>query len=310
MYGTTDERMLDSRQWIGALNRCAFDVLRARWFLTSQFTWMLQKFAERLTMSRSKMSGEARRRKILNLLRQTGFLSVSQIAEDFNVSDMTVRRDLRKLAQTGEATPVHGGVSLANPAAFRDRGIQSTDVTALIGRCAADLIESGSAVVLDAGATALEVAHSLPGDFDGFVVTPSVPVLAHLMRRDPAIHALGLGGDLVAETQALSGPTTVEGLSKIQANIAFLGAASVSARGVFVNKDSERSTKTALINSAQRVVLLAEHDQFNSSAPVLLTGLDSIDILVTDAEPPHDVREACDAAGVSIVVARRADPEV
>lgn len=254
------------------------------------------------------MDAQARRGAILRLLNATGFVAVSALTRDLAVSDMTIRRDLRKLELEGMLRIVHGGASL--PAAtvsgtgFASRIRSQLEAKASIARTAIDLIPDDGSIILDAGTTVFELARALPGRFTGYVFTHSVPVLAQMVSF-PAIHVNALGGDLEPESQALIGPTTIENLAKVRASVLFLGAASLGERGVFVAKDRERSTKNAMLRAADRVVLLADHTKLAAQAPVLLAGLDVLDILVTDRPLSAQMERVCRASGVQVLVADR-----
>lgn len=137
--------------------------------------------------------------------------------------------------------------------------------------------------------------------FSGYVITHSVPVIESLMER-PQIHLHCLGGELRRESRAMVGPTTVENLEKVTAQVLLLGAAAISEQGVFVDKDLERGTKTAFIESSQRVILVVDHTKFSRFSPVLLAPLSVIDEVVTDAEPPAELSKCFTDLGISVHV--------
>ncbi len=249
----------------------------------------------------------ARRGTIARLLNSTGFVSVTDLTVLLGVSDMTIRRDLKRLEAEGVAKVVHGGASLpayapASGTGFLARARRRIDAKAAIALAAVDLIPPDGSVVLDAGTTVFELARALPGRFQGYVFTHSIPVMVHMMGF-PDIHLHGLGGELQPESQALIGPTTIENLAKVRASVLFLGAAAIDERGLFVAKDLERSTKSALIRSVDRVVVLADQSKFRGKAPVRLCPLEVADVLVTDATPPPVVKRACHKAGIEIIIA-------
>lgn len=246
----------------------------------------------------------ARRETIVRRLNAAGFVSVTALTRELGVSDMTVRRDLRRLEADGVATVVHGGASLAaaspGGSGFAGRVRRQQDAKAAMARAAVNLIPADASVVLDAGTSVFEVAKALPGRFAGYLFTHSVPVLAHMVSF-PEIHVNALGGELQPESQALIGPTTIENLAKVRASVLFLGAAGMNERGIFVAKDLERSTKSALIRAVDRVVLVADHTKLRAQAPVWLAGLDVVDVLVTDRPVPPAMERACARAGVRVI---------
>ncbi len=251
-------------------------------------------------------SAPRRRRWILEHLREAGFISVASLSQDLGVSDMTVRRDLRKLEERGEVRVVHGGVSLLHgpmhdPEFAARSGLQS-EAKAAIAREAHLLVGASDTVALDAGTTAYALARALPPDFAGTVVTHSVPVIQLLLSRG-RVRVVGLGGELLHESQAFAGQMTVEAIRSLRVGTLFLGAAAVDERGVYVATDNERPTKLALIDIADRVVLLADHTKFTADAAVLLCSLDRIDVLVTDQTLPASTAALLRRTATSVVLA-------
>lgn len=251
-------------------------------------------------------SAPDRRRRIVELLAGTGFRSVVDLAADLGVSDMTIRRDLRVLEADGAVRSVHGGAWLppadvATPAFGVRAGVQVA-AKRRIASVAVGLVARDEPIAIDAGTTAYEVARLLRSDFVGTVVTHSVPVIAHLMSRE-GISVVGLGGELLAGSQALVGSAGVEAARSLRVRRLFLGAAAVDERGIYVDADAERATKLAMLGMADRVVLVADHSKFLSAAPVLLCGLEQVGQLITDARPGRAASKALQQAGVEIVIA-------
>jgi DeoR/GlpR family transcriptional regulator of sugar metabolism len=245
---------------------------------------------------------ETRREAIMERLRDAGFLSVGDIARELAVSEMTIRRDLRLLEQTEPVQLVHGGVSLARPAAFGARAQAEAEAKRRIARQALAWVAEDDVIALDAGTTTFELARALPSDFAGCVVTHSVPVLQLLLKR-AAVRVIALGGDLFRPSQAFAGPATAEAAARVRVRTFFLGAAAIDARGVYVAADVERITKLMLRDVADRVVLVADHSKFGRAAPVILCGFAGIAALVTDAPPPDAVAAALRVHGVQVETA-------
>ena len=251
---------------------------------------------------RPAMSRASRLERIAHDLEQTGFLSARELTERLGVSEMTIRRDLRRLEQEGVLRIVHGGASLPIGNDYQSRGKSEHAAKAKIGRLAASLIPPGSTVLMDAGTTVAEVVQHLPPNFDGYVITHSIPVInSLLMRPDIPVHCLG--GELRTQSQAMIGTTTVESLANLRAQVLFLGAAAVNESGVFVAKNFESSTKLAFIESANRVILLVDHSKFSIFMPVFLAPLSVVDEIVTDRALPPEVATVADELGIVVHVA-------
>jgi DeoR/GlpR family transcriptional regulator of sugar metabolism len=245
-----------------------------------------------------------RRRAIVTTVRDQGFVSVTELARLLSVSDMTIRRDLRRLEQEGEVRVVRGGVHLPSDSrqseGFSGRAGANSGAKEAVAALATGLIDSHDTIALDAGTTACALARALPETYAGSVVTHSVPAIEHLLGqvRTPVV---GLGGDLYRPSEAFVGPATVEAASRLRVRTFFLGAAAVDTRGVYVSSDIERPTKQALMDIADRVVLLVDGSKFSTSAPVKLCSLADIDAVVADMRPPADACAALDRAGVDLV---------
>jgi DeoR/GlpR family transcriptional regulator of sugar metabolism len=251
-------------------------------------------------------SAPERRRTILSAVTDSGFVSVTELTRRLGVSDMTVRRDLRKLAHQGKVRVVHGGVSAVAPSphspAFAGRAEEHAGAKRAIGAAVAGSLSTGVTVAVDAGTTTYAAVEALPDTFRGTVITHSIPVMQLLLTRGVG-RVVGLGGELLPESQAFVGPRTVEAVAGLRAQTLLLGAAAADDRGVYVSTDNERPTKLALMSIADRVVLVVDSSKFVASAPVLLCGWDGIDAVVTDAAPPDDMLERFPHLGEIVEVA-------
>lgn len=246
----------------------------------------------------------ARRRRILETLSADGFLSVREIAAELGVSDMTVRRDLKRLETAGEVRVVHGGASLPHGTLrtpdFVARASHSSDFKQRIAQAAINLVHSGDTVAIDAGTTSYAVATALPETLPGCLVTHSVPVVQLMLGR-PHSRVVVLGGDLLVDSQAFVGPISVQATESLRARTFFLGAGAVDPGGVYVDADLERPTKLALMSAADRIVLLADSTKFARSAPVRLCGWERIDTFITDTEPTGPMSPPL--RGVELIIA-------
>ncbi len=237
-------------------------------------------------------SAPQRRRTILGAVGDSGFVSVTELTQRLGVSDMTVRRDLRKLAHQGKVRIVHGGVSALSASlhspAFTGRAEEHAAGKRAIGEAVARSLSLRGTVAVDAGTSTYAAVQALPDTFRGTVVTHSIPVMQLLLTRGIG-GVVGLGGELLPASQAFVGPRTVEAVAGLRVQTLLLGAAAVDDRGVYVATDNERPTKLALMAIADRVVLLVDSSKFGASAPVHLCGWDAISTVVTDAPPPGDI---------------------
>lgn len=243
--------------------------------------------------------------RILEVLRETGFQSVTELATDLAVSDMTIRRDLRKLESAGELRVVHGGASLMPAefgAGYAVRAVDHARGKQAIGRAAARVVGTADAIAIDAGTTAHELATALDATFAGSIVTCSVPVIQSVLPRDQ-VHLIGTGGDLYRASQAFVGPAAVESIDRLRCKTAFIGAAGADELGIYVAADIERPTKRALMRSSDHIVTLLDNSKFGSSAPVRLCSWSEIDLLITDESPSPQIAQSLATANVEVRIA-------
>ena len=253
-----------------------------------------------------------RRRWIIDQLHATGFLSIPKVAEQLGVSEMTVRRDLRRLQVTGDVVMVHGGVRLPHAhlrsTEFVTRAQSESGAKMRIAEHAAAGLHSDDVIALDAGTTTYPIVNALRPEFGGAVITPSVPVIHALLNRHE-VRVVGLGGDLHAASQAFVGPLAVVAAQRLRVRVSFVAAAAVDSRGIYVQADVERPTKLALMDTADEVVLLVDHTKFENSAPILLCPLERLDRLVTDETPRPEIVEALSRANVRLEIADPTDDD-
>ena len=158
----------------------------------------------------------ARRAAILENLRATGFASIADLSERLGVSEMTARRDVRRLQEDGEAIAVHGGLRLRTPetdgtrdtSEYNGRRSAGNAAKRTVGAAAAQCVRPGDVIGIDAGTTTVELARALSPVFHGTVITHSLPVV-NLLLDQPAVTVIALGGDLHRASRALVGSATV-----------------------------------------------------------------------------------------------------
>ena len=244
-----------------------------------------------------------RRAKILEALGRDQRVLASELAAQFGVSEDTVRRDLRDLAEQGLLRRVYGGAVPKTPASltYAGRKGESTTAKAAIARAAVRFFRDGQVVFLDAGTTAVEVAMHLPPELKLTVVTHSLPV-ASALAEHPGSRVVVLGGTLLRETLATAGAETVEGYRRVRADVCVLGVASVHPEvglGAFFHEDAE--VKRAMVGAAAQVMAVASAEKLGTSAPFIIGPLSVVDRLVTDPSAPAETLRAYAEAGVEVV---------
>jgi DeoR/GlpR family transcriptional regulator of sugar metabolism len=248
---------------------------------------------------------EERRRHIVERLRRDGKIVASDLSSDLDVSEDTIRRDLRELAAAGLLQRVHGGALPRTPTnpSYTVRQGESPQAKDAIARAAARLVRPGQVILLDAGTTTLQVAHHLPADLRATVVTNSPPVAIALAAHE-AVDVIVAGGRLYKESLANIGAATIEALGRIRTDICFLGVAGLHPdAGISVLAYEEADVKRAMVDGAGEVVALASAEKLGTAAPYVVGPLDLLTQIVTERMAPNEVVEPYRMLGLSIVLA-------
>lgn len=249
-------------------------------------------------------SAADRRSRIVDLIRERSYCGQAEIAQLFGVSEMTIRRDTRRLAAQGLVRVVHGGVSTVGGSLvgidFRLREHRHPSTKRRIAQAAADMIASGTTIALDGGTTTLELARLVVPPLRLKVVTASLPAINVLAGR-PNIETIALGGTLSFELQHFTGPLTLEALLHLHADKVFLGATAVSKGAMYCNVMWDAELKRALIDVGGEVILLVDSSKFSMTAMARVAPLSAVNaVVVDDLISPADL-ESMQAAGIRVV---------
>jgi len=243
-----------------------------------------------------------RRQEILRAVRG-GQAHVSDLAESFGVSEMTVRRDLRLLAGDGKLERVRGGaVDSGMEEPFAQIEVERLDVKDRIGAAAAAMVEDGQTVMIDIGTSTLQMARHLHGR-RVTVVTTNLAVLEELLP-DPDIELVLPGGIVRRNYRSLVGVVAEDSLRQLKADMTFLGTSAVDAElGVWDTTMVEVPIKRLMIAAAECVVLLADAAKFSMTGVVRVCGAESLDRIVTDAPVPQASRATLATASIEVTIA-------
>ncbi|MEX1042992.1 MAG: DeoR/GlpR family DNA-binding transcription regulator [Pirellulaceae bacterium] len=251
------------------------------------------------------MQADLRRNRILELVRSRGFSSLLDLAQELDVSESTVRRDVEVLEESGAAKRTHGGVFYTGPAPnlphFEMRHEMQWGKKRQIAHAAAALIEEGDTVILDGGSTTYELAQQLVGRTLQ-VVTNSLPV-ANLFMASNTTELILVGGYVHNLTGVSLGPYANEMISKLNARRAFLSVAGITRQGFFNSNLLLVESERAMMRAAGEVVIIADSTKFDRQSLSHLCELGDIDTMVVDDEITDDWRQHLADAGVRVVVA-------
>lgn len=243
----------------------------------------------------------ARHRAILATLQEARQVDVTELAERLGVSGMTIRRDLAELDRGGRLHRVHGGAVPRRAPEFDARATSMAAEKARIAAAVGELVGPGAAVGIDSGTTCRAVATELARRDDLTVATNSLHAAIEL--QDSGNRVLVLGGLLTPEL-TLVRPDPGLSAPAVHLDVLVLGCGGVAAHpGVTYFDPAEVDVRRSLLPVAERVVLAADHTKFERKKAMVLGGLDVVDVLVTDREPPASLRAALSEAGATLVLA-------
>jgi DeoR family fructose operon transcriptional repressor len=255
------------------------------------------------------MYAEERHQAIAELVATRGRVAVTELASHFDVTTETVRRDLSQLERLKLLRRVHGGAVSMRSVAMLEAQLSDRDQAQAaekerIGRAAAALLpEGGCTLLLDAGSTTIRLAGQLPSNEQWTVITHAVPIAA-LLAPLPHVELHLLPGRVRTATQAAVGHATVEAIRHFRADLAFIGTNGISVRHGLSTPDAEEAaTKRAIIESAQRVVVVSDATKVGQERTVRFADLEDLDVLVTDDSIEAADVKSFEAAGVEVVTA-------
>jgi len=249
------------------------------------------------------MLAAQRRELILDAVRSGESAGVVELAQRFDVSEMTVRRDLAQLALEGRLKRVHGGaVSDREEPPFEQIAVERLAAKDRIGRAAAALVEDGQTVMIDIGTTTLQLARHLRRR-KLTVVTSSLAVIEELLPDD-GVELIVLGGSVRRNYRSLVGLLAEEALRQLTCDIAFLGASGIGDDlHVMDTTMVEVPIKRGMIAAAKRTVLLADAAKFSMHGSVRVCRATDLDTIVTDASLDTPRVRALADAGVEVIYA-------
>lgn len=243
---------------------------------------------------------------ILSCLAERDIVSIADLVERLGVSHMTVRRDIQALEEAGRVSSVTGGVRLSRRLAqelphLQKAGI-NTGLKRAVGRAAADLVQDGMVLYLDAGTTMLELARQIAGRRGLTVVTNDFVICAWLSTHSDCIlyHS---GGLVERANQSCVGGAASEALARFNYDIAFISTSSWTVAGLSSPSEAKGPVKRMAVEQARRAVLVSDATKYGAVAAINILPVSAFDTVVTDAGIQADAARALREMGVQVILA-------
>lgn len=234
-----------------------------------------------------------------------GTATLIDLAQQFNISINTVRRDLPDLLSRGTIKKVYGGVS-ASPIQnelmpLADRSVKNTDLKEVVAKLAASVVKDHMTIYLDSGTTIVKLVPYLAEKQNITIVTHSLLVLKEAAQY-PNLTLLTLGGLYNTASSSFVGNTAMEQLSKFSFDIIFVSATWVDlAHGLTNVTYHEAELKRLLVKKGNCIALMADHTKFGMRGAFTFCNLSDIDLLLTDKIVQEDYREFITHHGIQLL---------
>lgn len=265
---------------------------------------------------RPKFLAQVRQAAIVSEISRAGSVTVSDLAQQLAVSEMTVRRDLVELEKDGRLIRTHGGAVKPDRAptiavtdnfdgeepAFDARLARNVSLKRRIAAVAAELANGARSIALDVGTTTYFVAEAFAPRAQAKIFTNSIRSAGQLSSR--GVETYLAGGKVRSEEMSTSGPSAVGQFETLWFDIAFVGVSGLTADGIFDYSFEETDMKRVYLTRASRRVVLCDSTKFDRMSLVLVAGLGEFNTLICDEAPTGALDSALKKAGVEIIVAR------
>lgn len=249
---------------------------------------------------------QKRRSQIAQMLDEQQAITNKEIMERFDISIETVRRDLHYLENQGLLTRVYGGAVrkevVRAETLYSGRERENSAEKQLIAGAAEKFIETDDIVFFDLGTTVELVAKKLDKSKNIYAITNAIRTAVTLTER--CAEVILTGGRIRPEELSLSGTLAETSINKFNINTAIIGAAGITENGISDFITDEAGIRSKAIQSADKVIVLADFTKFGVRAMCRVCPLQDIDIIITDDKAPKKILRAIEKQGVQVIVAK------
>jgi DeoR/GlpR family transcriptional regulator of sugar metabolism len=259
-----------------------------------------------------------RRRKILQMLEDKGTVSVSDLCEQFDVSDMTIRRDLLELDKKGLLRRVHGGaisnLGRSYEPPYQLRSTDSLEQKRAIGIEASNLILDGDSLALDVGTTTLEIARHLKDKTNLTIITASLLIANEISSSaslESGVRLILTGGIVRPGELSMVGHISENTYGEFHVDKAFIGVAGISLEDGLTEYNLEDArVKKELMKTAGQKIIVADSKKFARTTFYKIAPLTEADTIITDSEAPQDFIAELRKIGIEVIIAEKINTDL
>ncbi|MDX1653992.1 MAG: DeoR/GlpR family transcriptional regulator [Candidatus Competibacteraceae bacterium] len=252
------------------------------------------------------MTLNQRQQMILKLVQRKGFVAIEELAESFNVTPQTIRRDINDLCEHGLLRRYHGGAGLPSSVenvAYSTRQVLHLAEKQRIARLVASHIPDQASLFINIGTTTEEVAKALRDHSGLRIITNNLNVAAQVCDN-PTFEVIIAGGVVRARDRGVTGEATIDFIQQFKVDFGIIGISGIESEGTLLDFDyREVRVSQAIMASSRQVFLAADHSKFGRNALVRLGHLSQTDAVFTDRSPPDPMVKVFQRAKVRLHVA-------
>jgi len=256
------------------------------------------------------MISEERRVEILKRIEDCQFVSIQELSKEFNLTEMTIRRDLDLLENKGYLKRLRGGAisvngRVGNESRFDKKRLINLDNKVRIAKRAAQLVSPGDCIGIDVGSTAFEFAHQIKEINHLTVITASIPVMIELMDSEN-ISLICTGGEVSSLDQSLTGHNAIRTIKEYVLDKMFIGVAGISLEhGFTLYNMKDTIIKRALIEQAKEIIVIADSSKFGISRHSFFADIEKVDQIITDSAIGSEFVSSIENRGVKVIIANK-----
>lgn len=236
------------------------------------------------------------------LIKQKGSLSVKELIDHFQVSDMTIRRDLKELESSGSFHRFHGGIRYLKEEPLSKREETQLNEKKKIVEYCISILEEGDSIILDSGTTTYQLAIALTESSvsDLTIITHSLNI-AFKLKHKKGIKLIMVGGEFREKSSSFIGNTTYQMYSDIFANKAFISAGGITEMGFSTANFSESTIKRLIIQNSEKSFLVADSKKFGYQSLSRFAPLNAVSNIITTKHLNKEWKEKPELKKIPII---------
>jgi DeoR family glycerol-3-phosphate regulon repressor len=252
------------------------------------------------------MARNDRQTEILSLVRQRGYMSIEELAAQFDVTPQTIRRDINELSDQELLRRYHGGAGLNSSVenvAYSTRQVHNLNEKRRIAKACADHIPNHASLFINIGTTNEEVARALHRR-DGLRVITNNLNVASILVENQSFEVVIAGGQVRHVDRAIVGEATVDFVRQFRVDFGIIGISGIDADGTLLDYDyREVRVAQAIIENSRQVFLVVDHSKFTRRPMTRLGHIGDLDALFTDRRPPEQIVQILEQHDVRLHIA-------